>query len=100
MDESSGNDGTDLGGDLGHLETRDESSQVVGMCPDVPHHQRRATPHRVVSPRKPAGRIWIVLARLSTLDVFDLNEPDLPQLAVGDHGFRLADQRVPGVVVG
>ena len=43
--------------------------------------------------------IWIALVGLPTLDVLDLNESDLPQLTVGDHGFRLPDQRVPRVVV-
>ena len=44
VDQTTGDDGADLGCDLRDLETGDEPGQIVGMSPDVPHHQGRGHP--------------------------------------------------------
>ena len=70
------------------------------MSADVPHHQRRATSHRVVPPGKPVGRVRVVLIGFATLDILHLHQPDLTELTILDHGLRLTDQGITRVVVG
>ena len=43
--------------------------------------------------------VGVSFARLAALDVFDLDQLQRPEQAVGDHRPGLADHRVPGVVV-
>ena len=69
------------------------------MAADVTHHQRRATPNRVIAPGEPIVGVGVVLACLATLDVLDLHQADLPELPFGHHGPSLPDHRIPRVVV-
>jgi hypothetical protein len=100
VDETVGHDVADLGGDLGDLEAGDEPDQVVGVGADVADHERRPAPNGVVAPGERTVGVGVALGRLAALHVLDLDQLELAELTVGDHRPRLADHRVPGVVVG
>ena len=100
VDESVGHDVADLRGDGADLESGDEAQQVVRVGADVTHHQRRPTLDRVVAPRQCTLGIGVAFGGLAALHVFDLDQLDLAELAVGDHGPGLTHHRIARVVVG
>ena len=93
-----GNHRPDIGRDGLRLHSGHRVQQVICVAADVPEDRRRTRSGGIEAPV--VGILEIGAHRELRLEVLDLAEPEVPDLAVRDHRPRLAHHGIGGIVVG
>ena len=98
VEPPSGNHRPDIGRDRLRLHSGHRVQQVICVAADIPEDRRRTRSGGIEAPV--VGILQIRAHRELRLEVLDLAEPEVPDLAVRDHRPRLPHHGIGGVVVG
>ena len=98
VEPPSGHEGRQIRRDGVELEAGDEEREIVGVDADVGEAGGCAGARRIGAPLGLLLAVGVDRLGQPILDVARVNDPDVADLARGDHLARLADHRIAGVV--